>query len=349
MFFFTTGGIMNTRRKSGAFAAIMALALTVLTAGAVFNAAKTAALADEVTSMSAQSAKINQDGIRARSSTDTSNNDNVVASGLSTGTEVTVTGQATAADGKVWYQVTLSDGKEAFIRSDFLELGEVVEEEEPEEPQEQEPEVVEEEEPEEVATNPIVSSQYVALYEEDDQGTYYWYLHNNDDGYRVKIEDLLAAARNADEVDAIEKSNKTQKTAIIVMGVVIVILVIILIILIFRLRDYMYYEEDDEEDEQPEDDRQKGAFFKRRRDEDILEDDDEPVRSQRVSRADATRGRGGRDYAEERARSARPASSRMADDSAARPRRESEQTRRARNVIKEDDDLEYEFLNIDDK
>ncbi|MCR5179361.1 MAG: GW dipeptide domain-containing protein [Lachnospiraceae bacterium] len=344
---------MKTRRINGAFAGIMALALTVLLAGTAFSALKSTALADEVTSMSAQSAKINQDGIRARSSTDTSNNDNVVASGLTTGTEVTVTGQATAADGKVWYQVTMSDGKEAFIRSDFLELGEVIEEETPEQPEETEPEVVEEEEPEEeVQTNPIVSSQYVALYEEDDQGTYFWYLHNNDDGYRVKIEDLLDAARNADEVDALEKSNKTQKTAIIVMGVVIVVLVIIMIILIFRLRDYMYYEDDEEEEEQPEEEPRKGAFFKRRRDEDILEDE-EPVRPQRgVSRQDAGRGRDGRDYAEERARSQRPVSSRVSDDRDAmpqRPRRESEQTRHARNVIKEDDDLEYEFLNIDDK
>ena len=58
--------IMNTKKIL-----IMALALTVLTVGAVFNAVRSTASAEEVTSMSAQSAKINQDGIRARSSTDT--------------------------------------------------------------------------------------------------------------------------------------------------------------------------------------------------------------------------------------------------------------------------------------
>lgn len=339
---------MNKMRMRGVWrkAAAALLALAIL--GLAVCIVGITAYADEVSSMTAQSATIKGDSVNTRSGAGT-NYDKVEA--LTGGTQVTVTGQANDSDGTVWYQVTLPSGKTAFVRNDFLELGEVIEQEpaEPEEPVAEEPvepEPVEPEEPVEAA--PIVSDQYVALYEEDDTGTYYWYLHNNDDNYRVKIDDLLDAARSVDEVDAIEKQNKTLKMALIIMGVVLVILVIILVVLIFRLRDYMYYEEEEEDDEEEEEPR-RGSFFKRKRDEDLLEDDDEEEAPRRNPRRQA-----GRDYAEEQAaRQARPASrgevQRPQRQTTPQQRpRESEQTRRARNIMRDDDDMSFEFLNLDD-
>ena len=340
---------MNNMRMRGVMRKIGAALLALAILGAAVCVVGVTAFAGEVSSMTAQSATIKGDSVNTRSGAGT-NYDKVEA--LTGGTQVTVTGQANDGDGTVWYQVTLPSGKTAFVRNDFLELGEVIEQEpaepvEPEEPVEVEP--AEPEEPAEPA--PIVSDQYVALYEEDDTGTYYWYLHNNDDNYRVKIDDLLDAARSVDEVDAIEKQNKTLKLALIIMGVVLVILVIILIVLIFRLRDYMYYEEDEEDEDDEEDEPRRGSFFKRKRDEDLLEDEEEeeepPSRS--------PRRQVGRDYAEEQAtRQARPAprgeGQRQPRQATPQQRpRESDQTRRARNIMREDDDMSFEFLNLDDE
>ncbi|MCR5674853.1 MAG: SH3 domain-containing protein [Lachnospiraceae bacterium] len=336
---------MKNRLIGGLCARAAAVMLAILTAGVTVGATGILSHAEEVTTMSAQNATIKGDSVNTRSGAGTGF-DKVEA--LPGGTEVTVTGQATDGDGKVWYQVTLPSGKTAFVRNDFLELGDVIEEEpaEPETPAEpEEPAVIQPEEPAETAA--IMSSQYVALYEQDDQGTYYWYLHDNDNSYRVKIDDLLAAARSVDEIDAIEKSNKTLKMALIIMAIVLVILVVILIILIFRLRDYMYYE-DDEEDEEEEQPRRSSSFVKRRRDEE--EEEEEEVPRGRGGRADVGRAaRGGRDFGEDAQRGAGRAGRGVREEARPQRTRESEQQRRARNVMKEDDDLEYEYLNLDDE
>ncbi len=340
---------MKKMQLSAMWAKMAAAMLTVLTLGAAVAGTGTVALANEVTTMSAQSAKVKGDSVNTRSGAGT-NYDKVEA--LSGGTEVTVTGQAADSEGKVWYQVTLPSGKTAFIRNDFLELGEVLAPTEPEPSEEPSVIVNTEIEPSEPSSSeptvsaPVISSQYVALYEEDDQGTYYWYLHNNDDGYRVKIDDLLAAARSVDEIDAIEKQNKTLKTVLIVAGIVTVVLIIIMVVLILRLRDYMLYE-DDEEEEEEEPRRSSASFVKRRRDEDLIDEETPPARPQRSSVRPAS-GRADRDYDDVKAaRNSRQERASSRESAPQRPR-ESEQQRRARNITRDDDDLEYEFLNMGD-
>ncbi|MCR4762986.1 MAG: SH3 domain-containing protein [Lachnospiraceae bacterium] len=342
---------MKKMRGNGAFARVMAVLLAMFVCSATVRATTFVVCAEEVTDMSPQNATIKGDGVRARTGAGTSHD--IAADNLASGTAVTVTGQASDPEGKVWYQVTLSDGKTAFVRNDFLELGDVIEQEPV---QETEPEPVEPAEPEPAepaeTPTPIVSSQYVAVYEEDDQGTYYWYLHDNDEGYRVKIDDLLAAARSVDDVDAIEKQNKTLKTVLVVLAILLVVLLVIMVILIFRLRDYMYYEEDEEEEEEEPRRSSGGSFVKRRRDEDLIEE--EPVRQSRTSKSDAGRARPRGDYGDEQPREARAGrgtagSSRGGSRETVQRPRESEQTRRARNVMRDDDDLEYEFLNLDDE
>ena len=86
--------------------------------------------------------------------------------------------------------------------------------------------------------------------------------------------------------------------------------------------------------------------MKRRRDEDLI---DEEEGSPRAARGRAAAGRSGRDYAEEQARSARSARGQEGVRGQEGRGRESSQTRKARSVMREDDDFEYEFLNLDDE
>ena len=128
---------MNNMRMRGVMRKIGAALLALAILGAAVCVVGVTAFAGEVSSMTAQSATIKGDSVNTRSGAGT-NYDKVEA--LTGGTQVTVTGQANDGDGTVWYQVTLPRGKTAFVRNDFLELGEVIEQEpaEPEEPVEPE-------------------------------------------------------------------------------------------------------------------------------------------------------------------------------------------------------------------
>ncbi|MCR5093283.1 MAG: SH3 domain-containing protein [Lachnospiraceae bacterium] len=331
---------MNRMRKNSLRGHLIAFILAAFVAVAYVDAASVTVYAAEVTAMEQTRATIKGDTVNLRSGAGT-NYDKVTS--LAGGTEVTVTGQATDGDGKVWYQVTLSDGSTAFVRNDFLTLGEVIQEEPAEiEPAEvEEPEEPVAEEPE-ADNTPKATDKYVAVYENDADGVPFWYLHDNEALNRVKIEDLMKAAEDVGNIGKLEKGNKTMRTALIVLGILVVVLIVVVVILILRLKDYMYYEEEEEEEE-PEPRRGGSSFIRRRRDEDEEEEEDD-IPPQRPSRASARSGRG-----EEPVRGARTAARPdPRNPQAARPR-ESEQTRRARNVMREDDDLEYEFLNLDDE
>lgn len=165
------------------------------------------------------------------------------------GTAVTITGQATGVDGKVWYQVTFIDsGNEitGFIRSDYIEPGEIIEEtpqtEEPAEP---------ETEPEPVQTQ---NKAYDTVLETKEDGTQEWYLYDNEAGYKYSIPKLMSATQANEESDAaLAKQVKQQKVIIIVMIVVIVVLILGLTLLFFKLHDGGSFEdeEEDEEDFEP--------------------------------------------------------------------------------------------------
>lgn len=199
------------------------------------------------TQMDAQYATIQVEAAKMRSGPSTS--DNVVES-ITKGTEIVVTGQSNGSDGKVWYYATISaSGKAGFVRSDLVTLGDMVPLPEPEVEEEEPVEDTTQEEPEQT-----ISNDYEAVYTTDDAGTYTWYLYDNVEGTRQKIEDVLTAAHAQNEkANANAKKVVTQRIVIIVLAVLLAIAIVTIAVLIFRLNDVEYEDEyeDDEYEEEP--------------------------------------------------------------------------------------------------
>lgn len=296
-----------------------------------------------------------------------STNDRVVDS-LPQGSQLIVSGQSNGSDGKLWFYVTFMDTNGAertgFVRSDLIERGEMVPVEEPEEVLPEEPQV-EEEQP----SGPVGNGEYEVVYAPNEDGEDVWWLYHYDtetgQGTRQKLEEVLAAAHAQSQNNDINaKTVSTQRIVIIVLIAVIIILAVVMTIMIFKLRD-AYYEsyEDDEEDEEDDED----------------EEDEEPVRraparrSQSAGTESRTRRtaepeyRRSRDAEPERRRSGTPQ-----DRNAVRRRRTEPEDnmpdrevsyeddrdfvkpaqapkRKAKNFLLDDDDFEFEFLNVPDK
>ena len=184
---------------------------------------------------------------------------------VSKGDTVTVTGEATGEDGKTWYQVTFGSNKTGFIRSDLLTVGEAIAAEggegenaeggeaqeggEGEDAQQAEEgqESSEGSDQGTAVTSEAGDGTYSLVYSTDEEGNGIWYLYDNVGGYRVKVNELIEAAKSSDEVGTLNKTNNTYKTVLIILAVVIAALVVGLILLALKLRD-SYYEDDEEEE-----------------------------------------------------------------------------------------------------
>ncbi len=313
---------------------------------------------------------------KAKIRTAPSTNDAVVDS-MPQNTQLVVSGQSNASDG-VWYYVTFTgtDGTEktGFIRSDLVDLGEML----PvaEEPEPVEPEITEPEPPAEPVNN-----DYALVYEMDDHlGKEAWRLYD----YTVSpaeirsVEEVLTAVRGWGSI--IENNKKTitgQRIAIVVMAVFLAAFIVAIIIMAFKLRDAYYedYEDDDDEDEDEDDeeddddeDERRPVRVRRQRG----EEEERPARVRRQREEEEERPeRARRPEARERAQGARrPEASRRTEgarrpetsrreeslrrpasqDAQARGRESAEAPKRkAKNFLIDDDDFEFEFLNMDDK
>ncbi len=320
------------------------------------------------------------------------------------GDTVTITGEATGTDNKTWYQVTFGNNKQGYIRSDLLQVGDPVAAEGSEggegaegEEGSEDGEVSEGgEEGSDSQGGSAVASEagdgnFSLVYLTDEEGSSVWYLYDNVEGYRVKVNELIDAAKSSDEVNKLVKANNNFKTILIILAIVIAALVIGLIIMALKLRDSLYYEDEEEEEydrysqparrrarednEQEEEQRPRAARAEAQdsRKVKLAKDDEErTVRPSRPARReDAPEERPARprrpeaDYEEDRPvrrtpaeRAERPARRPDADrDPATRrpsyrdadeaPRPKDEPKRRPRNFIN-DDDLDFEFLDLDD-
>ncbi len=253
---------------------------------------------------------------------------------LDAGTSITLTGEANDASGNKWYHLKCdSKNVEGYIRSDLINISEDVKiepanseggevevtdaEEEPEEPVAEEPQ-----EPEYVETVPE-NNDYEIVYTTDDDGVYQYYLYDHVNNTRQKVTDLLDAVNtlNTKYQDASSKAS-TFKVIAILCGVLAVVFLILMIIFIIRsnnANNVEYYEGDFEDDDDD--------------DEDYEDDDDD-------------------DYVPSR-RSGRPAP--RVEDSPRSPRQErpaqtpQRRPRKAQNFLADDDEFEFEFLNMDDR
>lgn len=278
---------------------------------------------------------------------DPSTSNNPVDS-LTPGTQVVVSGKSEGSDSKTWYYVnfTGSNGSEktGYIRSDLLELGEML-------PVEETPEEEPPEEPEEPAPTP--RNDYELKIETTSDGEEVWYIYDNVTGQKQKLVPLLESSYSQSLGDDKEdpKSLVKQRIVIVVLAVLLAILAVVTVIMAFKLRD-AYYEdyEDDEDDETPEERPSARRAAERERE------------TGRRTASERAREPGRRASAEEERR---PRRREEAADGQERRRREREVTyreepdaeeavrparaRKAKNFLLDDDEFEFEFLNMDDK
>ena len=347
-------------------------------AGSLGDGSQTAsgASVEPDTVLDAQYATVSAETVNARTAPAT--NEGVVDK-LNRDAQVIVGGESQGSDGKKWYYVTFTGTggalRSGFIRSDLLSLGEMVSvpEEEVPEPQEIEPE------PEVVMNN-----DYEVHYDPTADGSYAWILYDNTDpqrpGYSVKKLMEATQARSAnDAADA--KTLVRQRVAIVVLVILMILLIIVIVFMALKLRD-IYYEEDEEEEVQEEAPAQRrrrtqgdeGTNAQRRR---RTEDAEMPTQRRRREGAEEastqrrrrmeeseetlTRRRRRMEGAEEETE--RPVRRRPVRDERGGNSREVEyhegeagsapvQTapkRKAKNFLLDDDEFEFEFLNMEDK
>lgn len=277
---------------------------------------------------------------------------------LTPGTQVVVSGKSVGSDSKTWYYVSFtgSNGSErtGYIRSDLLELGEMLEVEEP-------PVEAPVEEPQEPA-EPQVRNDYELKIETDSEGVATWYLYNNIKGEKEPLLPLLESmsSQSVDDEKGAGALVK-QRIAIVVLSVLLVVLAAAVVVLAFKLRD-SYYEDDDEDDEEDE--------RKTARRESLERDERRTARRENAGKeADGGRRAAGSEERAARRRTGegeprrREGQGRGTERQEGR-RREREVTyeedasagavrpasrRKAKNFLLDDDEFEFEFLNMDDK
>lgn len=306
--------------------------------------------------MDKQYATIKVASAKVRPDPSTSNNP---VESIPSGTQVVISGKSDGTDGKTWYYVTFTGAngseKTGYIRSDLLELGEML-------PVEEEPPVEEpQEEPEEPEAAP--NSDYELGMETDSEGQQVWYIYDHVTNQQQPLLPLLEASYNkmldnTDDTDAIVK----QRIVIVVLAVLLAICVIAVIVMAFKLRDAYYEEYEDDEDEEDEEEDSENRRNARRERERETQERQSKRRDADEEERRPSRREDGEERRPRRREDAEPVS-RTKSDKPERKRREVSyeeepdveeavrpaKTRKAKNFLLDDDEFEFEFLNMDDK
>ncbi|MEY8266145.1 SH3 domain-containing protein [Lachnospiraceae bacterium 64-25] len=324
------------------------------------------------TSIGEQQAVVNS-GNNANVRSGASTQHGVVAS-LPSGTSMTLIGEATDSAGKKWYQLTCDfDGKtvEGYVRSDLITIGagesqeqpapenpgEGGEAENPDPSQGENPEGAEGAAPEEnvdVQSPEPEHNDYQVVYTANQAGEQDYYLYMPD-GNMVKVTELLGAAENAkDSIQKQQEQLEKEKIIIIILAGVIVLLFIVITVLLFKIRSLYYddYEDEEEEDEEEEEEEEPEPQpvrrkLRRRVVEEEEEPEETPVRKKRPQPVPEEQERPVR----QRERTGQPRAKGEKELHAAE-RREPERkpaARKSQNFLIDDDEFEFEFLNMDDK
>lgn len=285
-------------------------------------------------------------------------------------TSVTITGEAKANSGMLWYQIKFTNtaGREVvgFIRSDLLTIGDppaetaaaepAAEEESTEEENtenlEAEGENSEEGTPEQVITpeetpEPEIETKpdYEMVYAENNEGQNEWFLYDNIKGTRQSLANLMTAAE-AGTLGSENESEQfsTQKIIIIVLAVIVAILAVTVTLMLFKIRD-LYdddYDEDDEDDDEDDDDEE---------DDEDEDDEEEEIPVRRKSSKQVKPMRTSIEKREQEPVIRRDSSKirPISNDSAVMETPSSQPKRKAKNFLIDDDEFEFEFLNMDDR
>jgi len=258
---------------------------------------------------------------------------------LDAGTEVILVAEATDSSGKQWYQLKCeAQNMEGYIRSDLVTItgdAEVADDASEGDVTDADIEDVEAtEEPEAETPEPeVTNNDYEIVYTADDEGTEQYYLYDHVNNTRQKVTDLLSAVDtlNTNYQEA-ASSLSTFKILTIALGALALIFLVIIVVLLIKghsSEDDYYYEDDDDDEDEDEDD-------------DDDEEEEEAPRRRTVSRPAA------RNTVSDapRVRSSSKPTPRVTDDDEPAPAR---RPRKAQNFLADDDEFEFEFLNMDDK
>ncbi|MCM1145959.1 MAG: SH3 domain-containing protein [Blautia sp.] len=286
------------------------------------------------TAMDAQYASVKVAAAKVRSGASTTKG---VVDSLPQNTQVVVSGQTNGSDGQVWYYITFTGTgnveKTGYVRNDLITLGEMVPQEEPSEEPIQEPET------EEPLDTPVAKEDYQLIYEMNPAGEYEWYLYDNTGEQRTKqklAEVLTAAHAQSLNMETDAKTVSKQRIVIVVLIAVITILAVVMTIMLFKLRDAYYeaYEDEDEDEEEEEKEKEKS----RRREEiqprkkNVAREEKQPSIRRKVTEPERGMSIKEVTYEEEEKVPVKSA-----------PKR------KAKNFLLDDDEFEFEFLNMKDK
>ncbi|MCR4990116.1 MAG: SH3 domain-containing protein [Lachnospiraceae bacterium] len=287
---------------------------------------------------------------------------------IDAGTSITLIGEANDSSGNKWYQFKCdSQGIEGYIRSDLITITQEAAPAEAENPEGAEGEFTEnpEETPEVVEPEPEVNEpqggDYEIKYETDSDGVYQYYLYDYPNGNRQKVVELLEAVNtlNTRYQDASAKLT-TFKIITILFGVLAVLAIGAAVIFFIKSRnagEVEYYEDDFEYDDYND----KPKTKRRRQEEEIEEDYPKPqskklpneyAEDQRTSSKDggrALRNESRRSYNEDRAPKDPSSRSHEERRNPAADERPARRPRKPQNFLADDDEFEFEFLNMDDK
>lgn len=306
------------------------------------------------TAIAEQKATIAQESVRIRAGASTSHD---TVSSLKKGTEITLIGEASDSAGNKWYQMTCNNNDKTvkgYVRSDLITIGgaaentdeaeaggetaaegENAEGEAKGENPEAEGAEAEPAEEEQVPLEPE-HNDYEIVYTEEA----YW-VYDNISGTRQRLEDLLNVVNTANQNnEMLQGQIQKEKMIVIILAVLVVILVIAVTLLFFKIRSLSYedYEDYDEEEEEPvpapvkkkvRRAEEEPAPVKKKRP--ALAAEEEIREPKKKERAVVRRPEG----TEEREEQEKPAPKRA--------------PRKSQNFLIDDDEFEFEFLNMDDK
>lgn len=224
---------------------------------------------------------------------------------------------------------------------------------------------------EEVAQPAVVGNGEFSLdYKDDGTGTETWYLYDNVESTQVKLNDLLTYATAGQKTAGLEEQVKKLKITLIVLALIIAALVFAVLILIYKLRDYSYYEDEEEEtvpsrkkdnyDDLPSQKGYKKSSDKADRNSSYksmgrtVADSKERTETVTPSRERKAAPMGTAKSLMPERKSSYSRSSEAADRVSVKADRTeapkpSSQPRKSRNFLLEDDDFEFEFLDLDDE
>lgn len=278
---------------------------------------------------------------------------------LTPGTQVVVRGKSEGSDSKTWYYVTYAGGngseRTGFIRSDLLDLGELL-------PVEETPEEAPAETPE--APAEPVRNDYELKIETDSEGVETWYLYDNINRNKEKLQ-LLLDGMSSQSVDDKKETGSIvkQRIVIVVLLVLLALLAAAVVVLAFKLRD-TYYEDDDEGEEDARRSARREAAERDERRSARREGTEREQSSKRRTTGNEERPARRRTAAGEEGELRRQAGQSRGTDRQEDRRREREVSyqedasaeavspasrRKSKNFLLDDDEFEFEFLNMDDK